>query len=93
MKTSRKKSLEVSGQLNLFSQLGLDSSLETKIDRSSNSGGAYGFSALPGGNRNNNGNFNITHEASEATKLVWAFPSRLGKRSRNEGNNDNANQN
>lgn len=48
--------MEVSGQLDLFSLLGLGSSLETRIDRRSNSGGAYGFSAHPGGNRNNKNN-------------------------------------
>lgn len=53
----------------------------------SNSCRAYGFSALPAGYKNFDGDFNISHEASEAAKHAWPFLSRLGKRLRHAGNN------
>ncbi|WP_158278155.1 MULTISPECIES: reverse transcriptase domain-containing protein [unclassified Fibrobacter] len=66
--------------------------METKIDRSSNSGGTYGFSALPGGNRNNNGDFN--NEGNNAN--FWSSGEYNSNNAFNLNlnyNNDNANLN
>ncbi len=54
---------------------------------SGNGNDSYGFSALPAGYRYYDGDFNISHEASEAAKHAWPFLSRSGKRLRHAGLN------